>query len=122
MPAPTRQAFLPILKAPARRVLLQAAAALAATGALTGLPGLAAPTWAQEAWPSRPVRFIVPYAAGGFADTRARKLSEPLSRALGQPVVIENRAGAGGVTGTDAIARATDGHTFGFGSPAPLVT
>ena len=122
MPAPTRQAFLPILKAPARRVLLQAAAALAATGALTGLPGLAAPAWAQEAWPSRPVRFIVPYAAGGFADTRARKLSEPLSRALGQPVVIENRAGAGGVTGTDAIARATDGHTFGFGSPAPLVT
>lgn len=76
----------------------------------------------DTSWPSKPIKLIVPYAAGGFADTRARKLAEPLSRALGQPVVIENRAGAGGVTGTDAIAKATDGHTFGFGSPAPLVT
>lgn len=68
------------------------------------------------------MRLIVPYAAGGFADTRARKIAEALNKALGQPVVVENRAGAGGVTGTDLIAKAGDGHTFGFGSPAPLVT
>ncbi|MES2184936.1 MAG: tripartite tricarboxylate transporter substrate binding protein [Pseudomonadota bacterium] len=74
------------------------------------------------AWPTRPIKMIVPYAAGGFADIRARKLADKLSHSLGQPVVIDNRGGAGGVLGTDAIAKATDGHTFGFGSPGPLVT
>ncbi|WP_367066608.1 tripartite tricarboxylate transporter substrate binding protein [Oryzisolibacter sp. LB2S] len=77
---------------------------------------------AQEAWPTRTVRLIVPYAAGGFADTRARKIADALGKVLGQPVIVDNRGGAGGVTGTDVIAKATDGHTFGFGSPAPLVT
>src|SRR5579862_461439 len=75
---------------------------------------------AQE-WPARPVRWIVPYAAGGFADTRARKLSVDLAKALGQPVVIENRAGAGGVVGTDAVAKAVpDGYTIGMGNLAAL--
>lgn len=81
-----------------------------------------APAFAQPAWPSKPVKLIVPYAAGGFADTRARKIAEALGDALGQPVIVDNKGGAGGVTGTDAIAKATDGHTFGFGSPGPLVT
>ncbi|MBN9322142.1 MAG: tripartite tricarboxylate transporter substrate binding protein, partial [Delftia acidovorans] len=75
-----------------------------------------------DAWPSRPIKLIVPYAAGGFADTRARKIADKIGQSLGQPIVIDNRGGAGGVTGTDAIAKATDGHTFGFGSPGPLVT
>ncbi|MDH6594899.1 tripartite-type tricarboxylate transporter receptor subunit TctC [Variovorax sp. TBS-050B] len=97
-----------------RRGLLACAALAALTGAL--------PAAAQEAWPTQPVRLIVPYAAGGFADTRARKIAEVLGRSLGQPVVIENKGGAGGVTGTDVIAKASDGHTFGFGSPGPLVT
>ncbi len=94
------------------------------TAAIAGLLAVASPRLLaqSDAWPTRPIKLIVPYAAGGFADTRARKLSDHLSQRLGQPVVIENRAGAGGVTGTDAIAKATDGHTFGFGSPAPLVT
>jgi len=82
----------------------------------------ALPARAQEAWPSKTVKLIVPYAAGGFADTRARKIADALGKVLGQPVIVDNRGGAGGVTGTDVIAKATDGHTFGFGSPAPLVT
>lgn len=96
--------------------------ALSATAAAAAL--LAAPAVAQgaDAWPSRPIKLIVPYAAGGFADTRARKIADKIGQSLGQPIVIDNRGGAGGVTGTDAIAKATDGHTFGFGSPGPLVT
>lgn len=86
------------------------------------LPRLAQAQASSDHWPTRPIRLVVPYAAGGFADTRARKIAEKIGPALGQPLVVENRAGAGGVTGTDAIAKATDGHTFGFGSPAPLVT
>ncbi len=98
----------------ARRTLL-ACAALAAL-----VPSL--PAHAQEAWPSKTVKLIVPYAAGGFADPRARKIADALGKVLGQPVIVDNRGGAGGVTGTDLIAKAADGHTFGFGSPAPLVT
>ncbi|MBS0506226.1 MAG: tripartite tricarboxylate transporter substrate binding protein [Proteobacteria bacterium] len=97
------------------RRALMASAALAAFAA-------ASPAHAQGAWPSKTVKLIVPYAAGGFADTRARKIADALGKTLGQPVIVDNRGGAGGVTGTDMIAKATDGHTFGFGSPAPLVT
>lgn len=97
---------------------LIAAAALCAALA----PASRALAQSTEPWPTRPVKLIVPYAAGGFADTRARKIAERIGQSLGQPVVVDNRAGAGGVTGTDVIAKAKDGHTFGFGSPAPLVT
>jgi tripartite-type tricarboxylate transporter receptor subunit TctC len=63
----------------------------------------------------------VPYAAGGFADIRARKMGVELAKALGQPVVVENRAGAGGVVGTDAVAKAApDGYTIGMGNLAAL--
>ncbi|MDR0216131.1 MAG: tripartite tricarboxylate transporter substrate binding protein [Comamonas sp.] len=75
-----------------------------------------------DVWPSRTVKLVVPYAAGGYADTRARLIADSLGKALGQSVIIDNRGGAGGVTGTDVIAKANDGHTFGFGSPGPLVT
>ena len=101
-----------------RRLLLAGCAAALAVGALLH----ARASQAQPAWPQRTIKLIVPYAAGGFADTRARKIAEKMGQSLGQSVIVENRAGAGGVTGTDAIAKATDGHTFGFGSPAPLVT
>ena len=94
---------------------------LALCAALAAL-ATALPARAQEAWPTKTVKLIVPYAAGGFADTRARKIADALGKVLGQPVIVDNRGGAGGVTGTDVIAKATDGHTFGFGSPAPLVT
>ncbi len=66
-------------------------------------------------WPSKPVRFIVPYPPGGGTDVIARIVQEPLSRALGQPIVIENRGGAGGAVGTEAAAKsAPDGYTFLF--------
>ena len=81
---------------------------------------LSFPAFPQE-WPAKPVRWIIPYAAGGFSDIRARKIGVDLSRLLGQPVVIENRAGAGGVVGTDAVAKAApDGYTIGMGNLAPL--
>src|SRR5918999_1203100 len=67
-----------------------------------------------QGWPNRPVRFLVPFAAGaGINDIMARLVGQHLGAALGQPVVIENRAGAGGIAGTEAAAKATpDGYTF----------
>ena len=74
-----------------------------------------------QGWPAKPVRWVVPYAAGGFSDIRARKVGIDLARLLGQPVVVENKPGAGGVVGTDAVAKAPpDGYTFGMGNLAPL--
>lgn len=85
-------------------------------GALVALPALA-----QEAFPSRPLRFIVPFAAGGPSDIVARIMAPHMQQALGQPVVVDNRPGAGGVTGVDAIAKAMpDGYTFGIGSAGAL--
>jgi tripartite-type tricarboxylate transporter receptor subunit TctC len=70
--------------------------------------------WAQD-WPAKPVRFIVPYPPGGGTDVIARIMQNRLSEALGQPIVIENRGGAGGAVGTEAAAKsAPDGYTFLF--------
>ncbi len=70
---------------------------------------------AAETWPTKPIRFIVPYPPGGGTDIIARILQQPLSDALKQPVLIENRGGAGGVIGTEAAAKsAPDGYTFLF--------
>ncbi len=70
---------------------------------------------AQPTFPTRPVRFIVPYTTGGVSDITARLLSEPLKEMWGHPVPVENRAGADGVIGTEVIARsAPDGHTLGL--------
>jgi len=81
------------------------------------LAGLAAPSLVQAqgaAWrPSRPIRLIVPFAPGGSNDIVGRIIGEPASQILGQPIVIENRAGAGSVIGSEAAARApADGHTL----------
>ncbi|HEY8610585.1 MAG TPA: tripartite tricarboxylate transporter substrate binding protein [Roseomonas sp.] len=74
---------------------------------------LAAPALAQEPWPNRAVRIIVPFGAGGSADIAARNLAEALSSSLGQPFVVENRPGAGAVIGTDLVAKsAPDGYTI----------
>lgn len=77
---------------------------------------------AAQAWPSRPVRIIVPFAAGSVPDIVARLTGERLQANLGQPVVVENRTGAAGMIGANAVARAEpDGHTIGIGSVGPLI-
>ncbi|NIK50065.1 Bug family tripartite tricarboxylate transporter substrate binding protein [Variibacter gotjawalensis] len=66
-----------------------------------------------QAWPTRPVKIIVPFGLGGSADVMARYLAEPLREILGQPVIVENRPGAGAVIGTDAVAKSEpDGYTL----------
>jgi tripartite-type tricarboxylate transporter receptor subunit TctC len=73
----------------------------------------AAPTFAQTTWPDRPIKLVVPYPPGGLTDTLARSIAEPLSKSLGQPVVIENKPGAGTLVGAQAVARsAADGNTL----------
>ena len=66
-----------------------------------------------QGWPSKPIRAIVPYTAGGAIDIVSRTVAQQLSAQLGQPIVIESRPGAGGVIGTAAVAKADpDGHTI----------
>lgn len=69
-------------------------------------------TVGAEAWPTQPVRFVVPTPAGSSVDIVARLVAEKLTGVLGQPVIVENKGGAGGTIGTDAVAKARDGHTF----------
>ena len=85
-----------------RRSLLAAPLALAAPGIAQG----------QGAWPNRPLTMVAPYPPGGTTDLSIRPIAESLGRILGQPIVIENRAGAGGTIGAHHVAQARDGHTF----------
>ena len=86
------------------------------------LAAAAAPALTQEAWPSRPVTFISPFAAGGQADPLGRLLAAHLQRVFGQPFVMENRVGAGSTIGGQYVARAApDGHTLLLGSTSTYV-
>lgn len=91
----------------------RASLALAAGGLIGGLSlSLALPAAAQT-YPAKPIRIVVPYVAGGGTDTIARAMGEKLSKRLGQPVVVDNKAGASGIIGTDAVAKAApDGYTL----------
>lgn len=78
---------------------------------------------AAETWPARPIRFIIPFPAGGPTDVLSRFLAERLSQSLGQQVIVDNRPGAGGNIGAEAVARApADGYTFLFASQGVYVT
>ena len=95
-----------------RRRLIQAAASL-------GL--VSTPVLAQDKYPSKTITWVCPYAAGGNADSRSRQVAKAMSAILGQPIIIDNKAGAGGNIGTEIIARGKpDGYTLGMGNFAPL--
>jgi tripartite-type tricarboxylate transporter receptor subunit TctC len=75
-----------------------------------------------QSYPSKPIRFISPYAPGGGTDILARLIGQKLSESVGQPVVIDNRPGAGGVIGTEIVAKSPpDGYTVMLASPSPIV-
>ncbi|MBU3651984.1 MAG: tripartite tricarboxylate transporter substrate binding protein [Limnohabitans sp.] len=81
----------------------------------------ATPAMAQSNWPAKPIRLIVPYPAGGPVDLLGRAIAPRLGEVLGQPVVVENRAGGSGTIGMDATIKAEpDGYTFGFGVPGGI--
>ena len=102
---------------PVRRAAL-ALALSAACGVVAAQPAAAPSAGASAAasthgWPSKPLKIIVGFPGGSSPDLVARTLAEPLSQRLGQPVIVENKVGAGGNIGADAVARATDHHTIG---------
>ncbi len=90
-----------------RRQFVQGMAAAAA------LPSMASPLMAQANWPTKPIKFIVPFPAGGGTDAFARPLGKLLTAQLGQSVVIDNRGGGGGTIGAEAAAKSPGaGYTF----------
>jgi tripartite-type tricarboxylate transporter receptor subunit TctC len=91
-----------------RRVLLVAVSVLACAVSISA---------ARAEWPERPIRWIVPFGPGGANDLVARVAAEAVRKRLGQPIIIENRPGAGAVVGTAAVAKAApDGYTFLIGA------
>jgi tripartite-type tricarboxylate transporter receptor subunit TctC len=95
-----------------RRTLIQASASIGL------LPLLA---HAQDKFPNKTITWICPYAAGGSADSRSRQVAKAMGTLLGQPIIVDNKSGAGGNIGTEAIARGKpDGYTLGMGNLAPL--
>ena len=90
---------------------------------IVALATLASPisSSAQSNYPNKPINFIVPYGAGGGADSRSRQIAQKMSVILNQPIIVDNKPGAGGNIGTEFISRAApDGYTIGMGNFAPM--
>ena len=99
-----------------RRIFLQSALSVACAAAL--VPGS---VFAQDKYPNKPITWLVGYSAGGNADIRSRQMAKVMGQALGQPIIVDNKPGAGGNLGTELIAKAKpDGYVIGMGSFAPL--
>ncbi len=106
---------------PIKRLCSIAVSLLAISSLSTAVAQTPTPSGDAQAWPAKSITLVATYAAGGFADTRMRLLARKLTDKLGQPVVVENKSGAGGVIGTAVIAKAApDGYTIGSGNLAPL--
>lgn len=92
-----------------------------ATGIVTAVAASLNIAHASDTFPNKPIKFIVPYAAGGATDTTARLVSKELTAILGQPVIVENKAGAGGNIGTDYVAKSPpDGYTMLLAYTGPM--
>lgn len=90
------------------------------TGALATGGALCAPAARAQSWPARPLRLVVVYPGGGVSDSVARLLAPRLAERLGTQVVVENKGGAGGSIGMDAVAKSTDAHTLAFSAVSPV--
>ena len=102
-----------------RRHFFLTALAAALSAAFITLPATAL----AQAWPSKPIRLIVPFAPGGTTDIVARIVGDKLGRELGQPVIIENRAGGGGTIGADSVAKSqADGYILGVATVSTIAT
>lgn len=92
---------------------------LLASATLMGV--VASNAYAEDKWPNRAIRWVVPFPPGGTTDTTSRRLAEPLSKALGESVTIDNRAGAGGMVGTELVSNAPpDGYTWIYGTSGTM--
>ena len=99
-------------------MIMRTEAFVRSLGLALGLLLVADSLWAADPYPTRPIRWVVPWPAGGVADTQARIIADQLGKALGQQVTIDNRAGASGVLGADIVAKAKpDGYTLLYVSP-----
>ena len=103
-----------------RRPLLALAAASALALAMPAAAQTVPSTGSGQAWPSRPVKIVVPAPAGSSLDLIVRSMSDKLASRWGQPVVVENKPGAGGMLGMDVAAKASDGHTLAIGFNGPV--
>ncbi|HRZ63012.1 MAG TPA: tripartite tricarboxylate transporter substrate binding protein [Rubrivivax sp.] len=113
------RAFATSPDAPMHRRLLIKAALCAAAAPVAAQPA-AQPAAQAAAWPTRPVRIVVPTGPGSSLDLIVRAMSDRLGHRWGQPVVVENKPGAGGMLGLDIAAKATDGHTLAIGFNGPI--
>jgi tripartite-type tricarboxylate transporter receptor subunit TctC len=105
-----------------RRAILASTFAPSITALIAALPAglLPVPAQAADPYPTRPIRIVVPYPAGGTTDQLARAIQRPLAEVLGQAVIVENKPGAGGTIGTDAVVKSPpDGYTLVFGNSGP---